>query len=252
MLAINMNNLKRMLIVALTTFVTLLTIITVFQRKVIYYPSHHTDTNGLEPWIVDGNTIGYARTVKNPVNVWLFIHGNGGQAADRAYALQCFSTSDSVFILEYPGYGNRNGLPGRESFDAAAEAAYRELRRSYPNVPLCVVGESIGSGPASSLAGMQRQPDKIVLVVPFDTLASVAKDHFPLIPVKLLLLDRWDNIEALGGYSGKLEIYGAIDDKIIPISHARALATAFPRALLHEIPGGHNDWPQSGRVIIRN
>jgi hypothetical protein len=114
------------------------------------------------------------------------------------------------------------------------------------------VGESIGSGPASSLAKVHRQPDKIVLVVPFDTLASVARDHFPLIPAGLLLFDRWDNGKALAGYAGKLEIYGAIDDRILPIRHARALATSVPQAVFHEIPGGHNDWPQSGAVKIRN
>ncbi len=241
-----------MLTVALVTFVTLLAVITVYQRRMIYYPSHHSETNGLAPWIVDGAVIGYARTVKNPANVWLFTHGNGGQAADRVYALSCFSASDSVYILEYPGYGSRAGSPGRAAIDAAAEAAYRELRRSYPNTPVCVVGESIGSGPASSLARMQRPPDRIVLIVPFDTLVSLARDHFPLIPVGLLLLDRWDNIEALEGYSGKLEIFAARDDTIIPVRHARALARALPNAVFHEIPGGHNDWPASGAVRIRN
>ncbi|ABK98481.1 alpha/beta fold hydrolase [Pelobacter propionicus] len=247
-----MNQLKRMLLVALITFVTLLTVVTVFQRRMIYYPSHHSETNGLAPWVVDGRTIGYARKVNDPKNVWLFIHGNGGQAADRAYALQCFSGSDSVFILEYPGYGNREGSPGKSSFDSAAEAAYGELSRNYPNTPLCVVGESIGSGPASTLAKLQRQPDRIVLVAPFDTLASVARYHFPLIPAGLLLFDRWDNVEALAGYAGKLEIYGTIDDRILPIRHARALAKSLPLAEFYEIPGGHNDWPQNGTVKIRN
>jgi hypothetical protein len=139
-----------MLIVALIIYITLLTVVTVFQRRMIYYPSHHSETNGLAPWIVDGRTIGYVRKANNPKNVWLFTNGNGGQAADRAYALQCFSDSDSVFILEYPGYGNREGSPGKLSFDSAAEVAYRELRRSYLNTPVCVVGESIGSGPAST------------------------------------------------------------------------------------------------------
>ncbi len=247
-----MPQLKRMLIVALITFTTLLTAITLFQRRILYYPSHHSETNGLAPWIVDGRLIGYARTAHNPRNVWLFIHGNGGQAADRAYALHCFSGSDSVFILEYPGYGHREGSPSKSSFDSAVKAAYGELSKEYPNTPLCVVGESIGSGPASTLATMQRKPDKIVLVAPFDTLASVARDHFPLIPAGLLLFDRWDNIEAFAGYAGKLEIYGAINDRILPIRHARALAASVPQAVFHEIPGGHNDWPQSGAVIIRN
>jgi len=236
----------------LTIFIALLTVVIVFQRRMLYYPSHHAETNGLVAWMIDGRLAGYARKVDNPKNVWLFTHGNAGQAADRAYALQCFSDSDSVFILEYPGYGNRQGSPSKASFDSAAEEAYRWLRKAYPNIPVCVFGESIGSGPASSLTKLERQPDKLVLVVPFDNLASVVRDHFPLIPAGLVLFDRWDNVEAIKKYSGKLEIYGAIDDKVIPIHHAKILAESLPIAIFHEIPGGHNDWSQSGAVKIRN
>jgi uncharacterized protein len=247
-----MARLKRMLTVALITVLTMLALIIIFQRSIIYFPSHHSETNGLAPWAADGSRIGYARKVDNPRNVWLFIHGNAGQAADRTYALHCFSNNDSVYILEYPGYGNREGAPGRKSFDSAAESAYRELRRAYPNRPVCIAGESIGSGPASSLARLQNPPDKIVLVVPFDTLARVAKNQFPFLPTSLLLFDRWDNIEALSGYKGKVEIFGATGDSIIPVRHARELARALPGAVLNEIPGDHNDWSQSGRVAIRN
>lgn len=115
-----------------------------------------------------------------------------------------------------------------------------------------MVGESIGSGPAAGLARQSIPPDKIVLVVPFDTLASVAQEKFPLLPVRLLLRDCWDNNAALYGYAGKLEIYGAIDDQIIPIGHAERLARSVPRAVFHAIPGGHNDWSQSNMVRIRN
>jgi uncharacterized protein len=238
--------------IALTIFIALMAVVIIFQRKMLFYPSHRSETNGLVAWEIDGRLAGYARKVDNPRNVWLFTHGNGGQAADRAYALQCFSDFDSVFILEYPGYGNRKGSPGKASFNSAAEEAYRGLRRAYPNIPVCVIGESIGSGPASSLTRLEKPPDKLVLVVPFDNLASVVRDHLPLVPARLVLLDRWDNVEALKGYSGKLEIYGAIDDQVIPIRHARTLAKLLPKAVFHEIPGGHNDWSQSGVVKIRN
>lgn len=247
-----MKQLSIMFKIVLTIFVALLAVVFTFQRKLLYFPSHRQETNGLSTWTADGRLVGYARKVARPRNIWLFIHGNAGQAADRAYALQCFSASDSVFILEYPGYGNRPGSPGKASLNAAAVEAYLELRNSYPELPVCVVGESIGSGPASHLAELEKPPDKIVLVVPFDNLASVARDHFPLIPAGLLLLDRWDNVESLKGYAGKVEIFGATGDEVIPVRHARTLAGSLPQAVYHEIPGGHNDWPLTGAVSIRN
>jgi hypothetical protein len=247
-----MKSLAVMFKFVLTVFLMLVAVVFAFQRRLLYYPSHHKETNGLTPWIIDGRLAGYARTVATPRNIWLFLHGNAGQASDRVYALSSFSGSDSVFFLEYPGYGGRQGSPSRASFDSAAEEAYQWLRRLNPGIPVCVAGESIGSGPASFLAGAENPPDMIVLITPFDNLANVARDHFPLLPAGLLLLDRWDNVEALRGYSGRLEIFGAINDEVIPVRHARNLAGSLPGAVYREIPGGHNDWPMTGAVRISN
>ena len=122
------------------------------ERKLLFFPTHHPHNNNLTPWVKDGKTIGYSRQVESPTNVWLLLHGNGGQASDRIYAIPCFSDTDSVFIFEYPGYGNREGTPSKEAFNKTATEAYLFLRELYPQTPICVVAESIGSGPALSLA----------------------------------------------------------------------------------------------------
>ena len=221
-------------------------------RQLLYFPTHHSRDNGLSEWRYQGETIGFMRPVENPGNVWLMTHGNGGQASDRAYAIPSFSRDDAVYILEYPGYGQRRGSPSRDAFDRAAKQAYLLLRKMYPTTPVCVVGESIGSGPASYLATVQPPPDKIVLVVPFDKLHRVGQYHYPFLPVRLLLSDDWDNVAALKGYRGKVEIFGASHDEVIPIPFARALAESRPATVFHEIDGGHNDWATPGRVRIRN
>jgi uncharacterized protein len=221
-------------------------------RKLLYFPSHEDRTSGLAEWKADGRVIGFARTVPQPRNVWLLTHGNGGQAADRSYALSAFSPGDSVYILEYPGYGRRPGAPSERSFNTAAQEAYDLLRGQFPDTPVCVAGESIGTGPASWLGTRPRPPDKIVLIVPFDALAAVAKGHYPLLPVGLLLPDKWNNITALKNYGGPVEIFAAKDDTVIPINHARALAASRPGMVLHEFDGGHNDWSRTSLVRIRN
>ena len=224
----------------------------VVQRKALFYPTHNDRDNGLERWLHDGVLIGYARQVPEPVNIWLFLHGNGGQAADRAYALGAFSERDSVFIMEYPGYGTRAGKPSRRSIDGAAREAFEQLRSRFPGQPLCVAAESIGSGPASTLASAKVAPDKLVFIVPFDDLKSVAKDHVRYLPVGLLLAGSWDNVAALADYEGPIEVYGAERDEVIPVGHARTLAASRPQAQFHLIPGGHNSWPNQRAVRIRN
>ena len=222
------------------------------ERHLLFLPTHDSRANGLDPWAHSGSVIGYSRTVPQPKNVWLMFHGNAGQAAGRTYAIPSFSEGDSVFIMEYPGYGNRGGVPSREAFDAAAREAYLLLRESYPGVPVCVVGESIGTGPACTLAKLARPPDKIVLIVPFDMLSLVARDHLPSVLVGLLLSDNWDNIQALRDYRGPVDIFGAERDTVIPVRHARALAAAHPASRFTLIEGGHNDWSGPGKVQIRN
>jgi len=220
-------------------------------RKLLYQPTHHSGNSGLTPWIANHSQVGFAREVRDPQSVWLLAHGNAGQAADRLYALAAFAPNDSVFILEYPGYGSRPGTPSLESFNAAAAAAYQDLRRRFPTIPVCVVGESIGTGPAAALALAPRPPDKMVLIVPFDVLSRVANHHFPYLPTRLLLADNWNNLQSLATYHGPLEIIAAGNDQVIPIAHARALAASKPHCRFREIPGGHNDWSADPSVKIR-
>lgn len=221
------------------------------QRSMLFFPTHAAVATGLTPWSDGERTIGYCREAPNARTIWLMMHGNAGQAADRDYVLRCMSEEDSLYVLEYPGYGSRDGSPSLKSINQAASAAYRLLRARNPNTPVCVLGKSLGSGPACALAREKIAPDKIVLVVPFDALAKVAARHFPFLPVRLMLRDAWDNVRSLRGYTGPIEIIGAREDAIIPIEHARSLASQISRAQFIEIAGGHNDWPQGDTMRLK-
>jgi pimeloyl-ACP methyl ester carboxylesterase len=244
----------RLIFISVLTFASAIVLLfgcSSVQRKLLYFPSHQPGSNGLTEWRHQGQLIGFAREVPSPKNVWLLIHGNGGQAAHMVYAMPRFSVEDSVFILEYPGYGLRNGTPSMKSFNDAALQAYEVLRERFPDSHICVVGESIGTGPTSFLTTCSRPPDKVVLIVPYDELAKVAAKHYPFLPVRLLLRDNWNNITALTNYRGPLEIFAATNDSVIPIAHAKTLAATKPNAIFHEIPGGHSDWSQSKLVNFR-
>jgi uncharacterized protein len=187
--------------------------------------------------------------VSSPSSVWLMAHGNGGEAAHRDYILPCLPRDAAVYIVEYPGYGLRPGHPNAAALNRAVSEAYDHLVAQYPGMKIGVVAESIGSGPACLLASKTPAPRKIVLIVPFDTLVGVAARHMPWLPVGLLLRDRWNNAEALRGYDGPIEIYGARLDRVIPVEHAQRLAsTVHARFTLLE--GGHNDWASSGGVRL--
>jgi pimeloyl-ACP methyl ester carboxylesterase len=235
------------LVVALAGYVLVTAFVFVTQRSLLYHPSHDGESGALKPWIVRGTTMGYARPLANPASIWLMAHGNAGEAANRDYILQCVSADSAVYVVEYPGYGLRSGSPSEASLNRAVREAYDELLALYPNKAIGVIGESLGSGPACTLAQAPVPPARFVLIVPFATLASVASEHMPFLPIKLLLKDRWDNVASLQGYRGPITVYAARQDNIIGPEHGRRLATAVG-ATFHLIDSGHNDLLSAGAV----
>jgi hypothetical protein len=220
------------------------------ESTFLYFPTHSEAGTYLQEWRAGGKLIGYSSPVASPRMVWLMFHGNAGQASDRGYVRGSLPDADALFILEYPGYGQREGAPSMASINAAAVEAYAVLRALFPGVPIGVIGESLGSGPASYLCSRENPPARAVLIVPFDNLLSVAKEHIRFLPVSLLMRDKWDNVAALAGYSGRVDIYGAAWDTVIPVHHARQLAQALSRATYYEVDCGHNDWSSRGLVKI--
>ena len=224
------------------------------QRSLLYFPEHQAGAmlareNGLQRWEIQGEYAGYARVVDHPRKVWLFLHGNAGQAAGRGYVLPHLSPQESVYVLEYPGYGERAGKPTMESLNAAAVAAYRDLVARFGRANVQVLGESLGTGPASFLGSLADAPPRIVLLVPFNAIADVAQEVYPYLPIKLVMLDRWDNARALKSYAGRLEIYGAKLDEVIPVRHAKSLAAALPSSIYRELETGHG-WSRAANLNL--
>jgi len=246
----HLRRLRNVTIIVVSLTAGLLVGCQALQRKLLFFPTHYTDESGFARWLHDGRLIGYSRNVADAENIWLMLHGNGGQASGRAYALPAFSARDALFVLEYPGYGARPGTPSRKHFDAAALEAYTVLRATYPGKRIGIVGESLGSGPAAMLSQASPPPDKLVFIVPFDRLKSVAADQAPRILARIVLAGSWDNIDAVAGYRGPVEVFGAENDEVIAVRHARALAQSIPQARFHLISGGHG-WALRPGVEVR-
>jgi len=122
----------------------------------------------------------------------LIAHGNAGWAAQRrdyiAQPIRGLGGLD-VYVLENPGYGPRGGSSSLRSWLSAMEEAVRLLPT---NRPIYVVSESIGAGAAAHAA--KTYPDRIAgmaMLVPFDSLTSVAQAHMPFLLPNLTLRDRY-------------------------------------------------------------
>jgi pimeloyl-ACP methyl ester carboxylesterase len=219
------------------------------QRRLIYLPSHLPTSPVLAPWTVDGKLYGYSLPAESPKAIWLILQGNGGQAGLRDY-FKRVAPQQSLYLLEYPGYGRREGEPTRDSVNAAASAAYRALRLRFPGLPVNVVGESFGSGPATRLAREAVPPDSFVLIVPVARFDLVMRRFVPVVPVRLLLRDNWDNLDSLRDYRGPVTIFAAEKDEVIPLEQTLLLAGHVPQARLVLVPGGHLQASESESVKL--
>jgi pimeloyl-ACP methyl ester carboxylesterase len=207
-------------------YLCVLLFFTVFQRELVYVPTQVTMAaaeavaakNGFVPWLnKSGRLMGWKSAAKSdPVGSVLIAHGNAGWALNRAYMvppIHAVAALD-VYILEYPGFGPRQGSPDEETVLAAADLAFENLPT---NLPIYLVSESIGCGVVAHLA--QEHPAAVTgmaMFVPFDNLASVAQDHVPFIPAYFLLLDRYNPAEWLKDYRGPVKIVVAGSDEIVP------------------------------------
>lgn len=219
----------RLVRTALLAYVAVLVLFATFQRRMIYFPTRAAQSAllaeaariGVEPWREDGGgLIGWvvrARSQPARCRVLVF-HGNAGLALHRTYYADGFGSAmdADVYLLEYPGYGARAGSPSEAALLDAGERALRQLAREAPS-PVILVGESIGSGVAAGVAA--RAPELvagIVFITPMSSLADVAAYHYPFLPVRLFLADRYPVVEWLRSYRGPIAVTLAEDDEVIP------------------------------------
>ncbi len=229
------------------------------QSTLLYHPVRGSETELLaraarermEPWRdAQGALIGWRRANPGARNRLVIFHGNAGFALHRVHYADAFSTLGGgaeweVYIVEYPGYGARGGSPGKDAFIAAGRAAIESLPTTDVR-PVFVLGESIGSGTASAVAG--AMPGKIAgvaAVIPFARLAEVAGEKFPILPTGLLLRDKFDNIAALSAFTGPVGVVVASNDEVIGASQGRKLhdSLATRKHLIVLEGAGHNDFP---------
>jgi len=224
------------------------------QRGMIYHPSRAPGTvlselaraEGFAPWVnTAGQRIGWKslQSAGTSRSRALIFQGNAGFALDRAdyaKALQQ-ATGFDVFILEYPGYGDRPGAPSQKALCDAAEEAFQLLSI---NGPVHLVGESLGTGVAAYLAGAHpKSVGGLFLFTPFNNLASVAQRHMPIFPVRWMLWDRFPSDEYLKNYRGPVAVMLAANDEVVPNKFGRRLFDGYagPKKLWEARNSGHSD-----------
>ena len=188
--------------------------------------------------------------------VVLLFHGNGGHRAHRGnwYTIARSLNAD-VLAIDYHGYGDSAGSPSEATLRMDAECAweYAVQELKYQPEQIVILGESLGGGVGVRLAATMCQrgtpPGALVLVATFSSMLEVASYHFPWLPVRFLLLDRYRSDEAIPVVTCPILQFHGDQDTIVPLTFAERLHAVTPQEstsgvakTFHVLPGaGHND-----------
>jgi pimeloyl-ACP methyl ester carboxylesterase len=182
-----------------------------------------------------------------------------GNAANRQYRTDEFEMFTrlgcDVFIFDYRGYAENAGRPSEKALTADARSVWKYAtdERNVKPDRVILYGESLGGGVAvrlaSDLSEAGTPPGAVILRSTFSSLVDTGSYHYPWLPVRRLMIDRFPSVDRIPSVTCPLlQIHGA-RDTIIPIQFGRKLfeaapetsATGIPKRFLELAEADHND-----------
>lgn len=246
----------RFVFVAILALLVGAIVLTVFQRRLIYFPSEalpdlDTVLPGAEEVSFkteDGLTLDgwFVPSSSDTTDVTVVVfNGNAGNRGDRVRLADSLSARGyAVMLFDYRGFGANPGRPSEEGLvaDGRAVARYLESRSGVDPDRLVYLGESLGAAVAVATAE-HRPPAALVLRSPFTSLPDVASVHYPFLPTSLLLWDEYPNVETIRQIATPLLVVAGSGDRTVPVQQSEEVyrASAGPKKLVIIQGADHND-----------
>jgi hypothetical protein len=203
------------------------------QRKLIFVPwsgataarAEDVGMTVVSTTAADGVTVRhwYAPPQGKHQIVVLF-HGNGGGVADLApWADKFRSLGYGVVLADYRGYSGNSGTPSEDGIYQDARAVLAWLgAQGFGDRDIVLLGWSLGTGVAVQMA-TEHHPAALVLFAAYSSLTDVAAGQYPILPVRLLMWDRFDSVDKIGKVDTPVMMVHGKDDEIIPPALGREL-----------------------------
>lgn len=183
----------------------------------------------------------------------VYFHGNAGHIGMRGFKVRAFLNAGlGVLLTTWRGYSGNPGTPSEAGLYADGRASRAFLRaRGCDDGRQILYGESLGTGVAVHLAA-EAAPAALVLEAPFTSVADVAADRFPFLPVRPLIVDRFDSARKLRAVTAPLLIVHGERDEVVPVRHGRRLHARArePKEAAFLPEAGHADLHDFGLAAI--
>ena len=157
----------------------------------------------------------------------------GGNAEDNTWRLRHFDgwlADVDIATFYYRGYGPSGGTPNQAVLVEDAARIYDHLHDFLKPARVVASGFSLGSGVVAQLA-RHRPLAGAILVTPFDSIAAVAAERYPFVPVSWLLRHPFRSDEALADIKVPVAIIAAERDKVVSPARTRQLLAALQHPL---------------------
>lgn len=244
-------------VVVAALLVLAVTLLWVLQRQFIYFPDNSAvppaadlidGARDVRLTTSDGLELGgwYVPPASGDRNVTVLVaNGNGGNRAGRADLATALAESGfAVLLFDYRGYGGNPGKPSEDGLARDARAAHRFLTEDMQVPPerLLYFGESLGTGVVTELA-TEHPPAGMLLRSPFTDLAALGHEHYPFLPVGLLLREEFAVADHVARVDVPTTVVYGTTDAIVPPEQSRrvAEAAAGPTETVVIEGAGHND-----------
>lgn len=208
------------------------------QRSLIYYPNRTkiertrwqaTDFQEVKLHTADNLilTAWYKPAVKMAPTL-IYFPGNSGNIGARVERARPYlALGWGVILVSYRGYGGNPGVPTETGLYQDAEAAFQYLKQqNISDSCMVLLGTSLGSGVAVELAQRHPKIGAVVLHAPYTNLVDLGSYHYPWLPVKWLLKDRYESLAKIKSIHSPLLILHGEKDNVIPIRYGRRLYEA--------------------------
>ena len=239
--------------------------LTALQRQLIYFPDStavppaHEALEGARDITLqtsDGLTLGAwfvpPSSASDTRTAVLVAPGNRGNRLDRlGLAAELSRRGLAVVLMDYRGYGGNPGSPSEDGLAKDAMAAALALEElGYPAARTIYFGESLGTGVVVAL-NARRTPAGLVLRSPFTELADVGAHHYPWLPVRMLLKDRFQVTEQLSNSEVPVTVIYGERDSVVPTQLSARVADKAPTLVERVVIQGanHNDEVMYGPTV---
>lgn len=204
------------------------------HRSMIYFPQPRLMGSPASVMEVElnGHRVELSARPLNVPDAIIYFGGNGEDVSVNLAAMTQAFPNKAIYLMHYRGYGGSEGKPTEAALVADALALFDMLKVPHPNLTL--IGRSLGSGVAVQVASV-RPASRLVLVTPFNSIAELGQQRYPLFPVKLLMADKYDSWRYAPLVTAPTVLVIAEKDEMIPRASSELLYRHFQPGVARQI-----------------